>query len=129
MNGLLRLCGLFALLAWFSGTATGQLPGPTVSRIDIKHVGPPAASDEIIRANIRVKVGDRSLPTALDDDVRNLYATGLFYNIRITRDPAADGGIVLTYFVQGKPRLTDVQITGNKKLSKSKIKKKITSKI
>ena len=36
--------------------------------------------------------------------------------------------MVLTYLVQARPRLTDIKIEGNKKLSTSKIRKKITVK-
>ena len=129
MNRLLRLCGLYALLVALCGTAWGQLLAPLkVSSIVVTNVGPPAASDELIRANIRVKAGDLYRPAAVDDDVRNLYATGFFYNIRVSRD-RADDGMVLTYIVQGKPRLTDIKVQGNKKISLAKIKKKITSKV
>ena len=46
----------------------------------------------------------------------------------MTADQANDGGVVLTYLVQARPRLTDIKIEGNKKLSTSKIRKKITVK-
>ncbi len=131
MNRLLRLCGLYALLVALCGTAWGQfapLAPLKVSRIVVTNVGPPAASDEIIRANIRVKAGDPYRPAAVDDDIRNLYATGFFYNIRVTRE-RSDEGMILTYVVQGKPRLTDIKVQGNKKISLAKIKKKITSKV
>lgn len=99
-----------------------------ISRIDIKHVGPASVSDELIRANIRSKKGETYHPITVDDDVRNLYATGLFYNVRVSRDPG-EGGIVLTYVVQANPRLTEIRIEGNERMSTSKIQKKITSKI
>jgi len=70
----------------------GQLNAPKISRIDIKHVGPAAVSDELIRANIRTKPGDPYLPAAVDEDVRGLYGTGLFYNVRITAERLTDGG-------------------------------------
>src|SRR6266496_2181563 len=127
MNRLLRLCGLYALLVALCGTACGQFAPVAplkVSRIVVTNVGPPAASDEIIRANIRVKAGDPYRPAAVDDDVRNLYATGFFYNIQVSRS-RTDDGMVLTYVVQGKPRLTDIKVQGNKKISFAKIKKKI----
>ena len=134
MRFLLRLCGLCALCLWLPA-AFGQLPAGKVSRIDIRHVGPPAVSDELIRANIHIKPGDvydpydarRADPTI--DDVKNLYATGLFYNIRVAAERAADGGVVLVYIVQGKPRLTDIKFQGNKKFDASKLKKKVTSKV
>ena len=61
--------------------------------------------------------------------MRTLYGTGQFYNIRVSVDQAADGGVVLTYIVQGKPRLTDIKFKGNKKYSNSKLQKKITAKV
>ena len=75
-----------------------------------------------------LRVGDAYQPVAVDDDVRNLYATGFFYNIQVTSD-VTPGGVVLTYAVQGKPRLTDIRFQGNKKYSDSKLRKKLTSKI
>lgn len=129
MNRLLRLCGLVALLVSLVETAPAQTSPAKISRIDISHAGPPAASDEIIRSHIRVKVGDEYLPAKLDDDIHTLYATGLFYNIRVRPERAPDGGMVLIYVLQGKPRLTDIQIKGNEKLKTRKIKKEIKSKV
>lgn len=128
---------LLLLLIWvlgFLGPSSSQAqllspsPQPKIVRIDIKHVGPASVSDELIRANIRSKVGEPYHPVTADDDVRNLYGTGLFYNIRVTRD-AAEGGVVITYLVQPNPRLTDIRVEGNSQMRLSKIKAKITSKI
>ncbi|MCU0786409.1 MAG: hypothetical protein MUF81_20680, partial [Verrucomicrobia bacterium] len=129
MKSLLRLCGLCVLLALLCGTAWGQLTAPKVARIAIKHVGPAAVSDDLIRANIRVKPGDPYLPPAVDDDVRSLYGTGLFYNVRVTVEREDAGSLALTYVVQAKPRLTDIKFQGNKKLTTSNLKKKVTSKV
>ena len=123
----LCLCGpilLFALLT----PVLGQPPTSKISRIDIKHVGPAAVSDELIRANIRVKVGDLYQRAAVDDDVRNLYGTGLFCNIRVAEDVTTNG-VVLTYVLQAKPRLTQIEFRGNKKFSNAKLRKKISSKV
>src|SRR6266436_3637851 len=90
------------------GRAEAQFAEGKVAKIEIKHVGPQSVSDELIRANIRVKVGDPYLRTAVDDDVRNLYATGLFYNIRVA-DEITPEGVALTYVVQGNPRLTEIK--------------------
>lgn len=116
--------------AWLPVVHGQQLRGGElrIARIDIKHIGPASVSDELIRANIRCKVGEPFFPITLDDDVRNLYEMGLFYNIRVTRD-TADGGVVLTYIVQPNPRLTEIRIEGNSEMSLSKIQKKITSKV
>lgn len=126
MKALLRLCGLLALFACLP-LAYGQT-GPKIAKVAIQHVGPASVADELIRANIHVKAGDPYLPATVDDDVRNLYATGLFYNIRITAD-RNDEGLILTYVVQAMPRLTDIKFSGNKKFNDTKLKKKLTSKV
>ena len=98
---LRRYCLLLALLIYWVPQTQAQVAPQRVQQIEIRHVGPAAASDELIRANIRVKVGDALVKTNVDDDVRNLYNTGYFYNIRVAEE-RADGGVKLIYVVQGK---------------------------
>jgi len=123
--------GIFCF--WLAGAlgSFAQIPGLSsidVARIDIKHIGPPATGDDYIRAQIRLKPGDPYAPSASDDDVRNLYGTGLFYNIRVNEELTPDG-VALTYIFQGKPRLTEISIQGNSRLKTRKLKKKVTSKV
>jgi outer membrane protein insertion porin family len=100
-----------------------------VSRIEIKHVeNNSLVSDQMIRSNIRVRPGDPYTRAAVDDDVRNLYATGQFYNIRVNEDVSTEG-VALTYVLQGNPRLTEIKFEGNTKYKDSKLKKKVTSKV
>ena len=126
MKFFLRLCGLLVILGCLP-LARGQT-SLQVHKIEIKHVGPPAVSDDLIHSNIRVKVGDPYVRVAVDDDVRNLYLTGQFYNIRVTDEITADG-VVLTYVVQGKPRLLEIKFSGNQKFDTARLRKKLTSKI
>jgi outer membrane protein assembly factor BamA len=63
----------------------------------------------------------------VDDDVRTLYSTGLFYNIRVAEE-RTPLGVSLIYVVQGKPTLTDIRFEGNKKYSGRKLLRKVTSK-
>ena len=128
-RGLLwALCLMAALSLAAQNTEKPDRPVRKVVKIELKHVGPPAASDSLILANIRVKQGEPYLPISVDDDVRTLYATGYFKNIRVD-EKAVEGGINLTYVLQGKLLLTDIKVIGNKELSSSKLRKKITSKV
>lgn len=106
-----------------------QSAGVPIDRVDIKFVGPATVSDQFIRVNIRVKAGDTYRPSATQDDVRSLYGTGQFYNIRVSTEPSTNSGVVLTYIVQARPRVTEVKLEGNKKVSDRKLKKKITVKV
>ena len=72
VEGGSRLSGISWLCVVLLATATSifaQSSSPKVARIEIKHIGPATVSDELIRANIRIKVGDPYLPAAVDDDV------------------------------------------------------------
>ena len=100
--------------------------------MDIKFVGPATVSEQFVRdfSNIRVNPGDTYKINSTQDDVHALYATGQFYNIRVSVDQSTNSsGVVLTYIVQARPRITEIKIAGNKKVSDSKIKKKITVKV
>jgi outer membrane protein insertion porin family len=121
------------LAAWLllGGTQAGwsQTAGANIDRVGIKFVGPATVSEQFIRVNIRAKAGDIYRPSSTQDDVRSLYATGQFYNIRVSTDQSTNGGVLLTYIVQARPRITEITLVGNKKLSDSKLKKKITVKV
>ena len=123
------------LLGWaLSCLASGlqaqvAAPAPVaVLKIVVTNVGPQTVSTALTKANIRVKEGDAYNRSSIDDDVRNLYATGYFLNIRVAEERSPEG-VNLIYVLQGKPKLTDIVLVGNKKLSTSKLKKKLTSKI
>jgi len=113
MKFLLRLCGLFLVLACLPATA--QISSLTISKVEIQHVGPQSVSDELIRANVRVKPGDPYIRAAVDEDIRTLYATHQFYDIRIQTANTPDG-IILTYVLQGNPKLVTIKFQGNKKI-------------
>src|SRR5476651_2538284 len=128
MKSIFRLFGIWLLLGC-AQLAWSQAAGPKIDRVDIKFVGPDSVSEQFIRSNIRVKAGDIYRPNSTQDDIHSLYGTGKFYNIRVSADPADDGGVNLTFIVQARPLITDIKLDGNKKLSDSKLKKKITVKV
>lgn len=131
MKSLLRrYCIILVLLLMAAGTPqiAWSQAGSKVAQIEVQHVGPPAASDELVKANIRIKVGESYTLGSIDEDIRNLYSTGYFYQIRVVEEQVPAGGVKLIYIVQGRPVLTDIRFEGNKKLSAAKLRRKVTSK-
>jgi outer membrane protein insertion porin family len=128
MKSFFRLFGIWLLLGC-AQLAWAQAAGPKVDRVDIKYVGPKSVSEQFIRSNIRLKAGDPYRPNTTEADIHTLYGTGQFDNVRVSVDSQPDGGVVVTYIVQARLRITDIKIQGNKKLSASKLKKKITVKV
>ena len=90
LRELLRVCALSACVCCAT-SVWAQEDLPKISRIEIKFAGPASVSEEIIRSNIRSRVGEPYRPITVDDDINSLYSTDLFYNIRVTRDRAEDG--------------------------------------
>ncbi len=122
-----------ALLALWLGAFSFALSLPAqspsqVKKIELKQVGPQEVSEPLIRANIRVKPGDLFSRLAVDDDIKNLYGTGHFLNIRILEEPTPDG-VILTYILVVRPRVTDIKFTGNTKWDAGALKKVIKSKV
>jgi outer membrane protein insertion porin family len=126
---LRRCCVLLCLLLYWLPNAGAQVqPVVTVKQIEIRHAGPASVSDDLIRANIRVKVGDPFSRTSVDEDVRSLFKTGFFQDIRVAEAPA-EGGVKIIYTCTGKLLLTDIRFTGNTKFSNRELLKKISSKV
>jgi len=130
MKCLIRHGGLWLLMFFCWLPAASAQTGPenkTISQILITNVGPAAASEPLVRANLSVQVGDTFNRAAVNKDIVNLYSTGFFNNIRAVTNED-DHGVVLTYVLQGKLRLTGILFEGNTKFSNSKLLKKVTSK-
>src|SRR6476469_9464622 len=107
---------LFALCC-LAQQAQAQLtppPPPPIHKIIITNVGPQTVSESLVRANMHVKEGDPYVKALIDDDIRNLFATGFFADVRVTEDPTAQG-IDLYYYLQSKLKLVEINFTGNKK--------------
>lgn len=104
-----------------------QLESATVNEILVEHVGPETVSDALVKANIRVKPGDRYNPLSINEDIRNLYVTGYFDTVRVNEDIIGPNQVNLIYYVQGKPLLTDITFTGNRKFNDKRLLKEIES--
>jgi len=128
MKLFFRLLGIWLLFGCVQAAWPQTTAGPKVDRVDIKYNGPASVSEQFVRANISLKAGDIYRPNVTEQDIHSLHGTGQFFDIRVSVDPAPDGGVVVTYIVQANLRITDIKLSGNKKLSDSKLKKKITVK-
>jgi outer membrane protein insertion porin family len=103
-----------------------------VAAIEVKYVGPTSVKETEketeVRQRIRTQVGQAYTPAHVDDDVRSLYSTGRFYNIRVSAQSSSKG-VELVYSVQCNPRLAKVAFTGNSKFSSAQLQKLIRAKV
>jgi outer membrane protein insertion porin family len=120
-------CLLWWALCGFPLPASAQFQlQPKVISIAVSNIGPQSVSESLVRANIRIKEGDTYNRNSVDNDVRNLYATGYFENVNVAEDRKPEG-IALLYMVWPRLKVTDILFSGNKKFSNAKLMKKITS--
>jgi outer membrane protein insertion porin family len=107
--------------------AAGQ-EGPIVREINIEYIGPKTVAKTVILSNMRTTVGQIYSASSVEEDVRNLYATGFFTNLAIKDEPLGDG-VRVNVVVQPKPLVKEIVIRGAKKIKESRVKKEIKSKI
>jgi len=87
----------------------------------------PAMDEDSLRARITSQAGNAYDPAAIDNDIKSLYETGWFRNIRVTSTDSSEG-VILNYVLEAKPELTQIRFTGNSRLSSESLAKLIKSK-
>ncbi len=106
----------------------GSQNGPIVREINIEYIGPKTVAKTVILSNMRTTVGQVYSAPSVEEDVRNLYATGFFTNLAIKDEPLGDG-VKVNVVVQPKPLVKDIVVKGASKIKVSRVKKEIKSKI
>jgi outer membrane protein insertion porin family len=107
---------------------SGGQQGPIVRAINIEYLGPKTVSQSVILSNMRTTVGDVYSASSVEEDIRNLYATGFFTNLQIRDEPMGDG-VQVDVLVQPKPLVKQIVINGTKKIKLARVRKEIKSKI
>lgn len=97
---------------------------PIVREIIVRKIGPVTISEAAVRANIRTQVGKPLSRSTLDEDVRTLYLSGNFLNVRVSYEPDADG-VKVTFTIQGKATIKDVQIKGWKRIPVMRLQRQV----
>ena len=96
--------------------------------IDVQYSGPATASKEAILAHMRTAVGQPYSDTVVEEDIRNLYKTGVVQNVRIFAQPQEDGVKVIVA-VQTRQILRELVIDGAHRVSAKKLRKEISVKL
>jgi len=101
--------------------------GPTVKEIEVQYAGPASISKEKILANMRTAVGKPYDDKVVEEDIRNLYATGSVTNVRIFGENK-DGGVKVIVVVMAKASISEVVINGAEKVKQGRVRKELSAK-
>ncbi len=107
---------------------SGGQNGPVVREIDIQFIGPKTVAKSVILSNMRTSVGQVYSAASVEEDIRNLYATGFFTNLAIKDEPLGDG-VKVNVIVQPKPLVKEIVIKGAGRIKESRVKKEVKSKL
>ncbi len=102
--------------------------GPIVREIDIEYIGPKTVAKSVILSNMRTTVGEIYSASSVEEDVRNLYATGFFTNLAIKDEPLGDG-VRVNVVVEPKPLVKEIVINGAHEVKEKRLRKEIKSKV
>lgn len=94
---------------------------------EVRLEGLQRANKDFVRLKIRTKGGDEFSRVVVDEDIRNLMATGDFRNVTVAVNETAEG-VEVVYVFEENPLIRDVSFTGNETISDKKLVKKIEPK-
>jgi outer membrane protein insertion porin family len=123
---LVCIVGLVAAVPQFGVAQLGR--PPIVSKIDVQYAGPATLSQDRIIANMRTRVGKPYSEQLIEDDIRNLYATGNVENVRIFGEPIGNEEVRVIVMLQTKAVVGSVEFEGVSAVSVSRLRGKISSK-
>jgi len=118
----------FALLFALLPASSAHAQGVKIRAIEVQYTGPETISRERILAQIRTAVGQTYSDAIAEQDIRNLYSTGLVQNVRIFGQQQGDGVKVIVA-VQTRGVVNEIEIDGATRLSAKSLRKKIALKV
>ncbi len=112
---------------FFSFLASDDLAAAGKQISTIKVEGNKAISTATIMNRLKIKPGDEFEESAVNKEIKRLYATGYFADVFAEIEDRPEGVVVLFTVVE-KPIIKEIQFQGNARIKTSKLLKKITLK-
>ncbi|RKY42366.1 MAG: outer membrane protein assembly factor BamA [Candidatus Makaraimicrobium thalassicum] len=95
--------------------------------IDIRVKGNKAVSTSTILNKLKLKAGDLFEESALNKELKRLYATGYFGDVFVETEERPEG-IIVIFAVTEKPTVEKIEFQGNVRIKKGRLAKKISVK-
>lgn len=111
---------------WGQNSTQGR--NPSVVEIEVQYAGPATVSKEKLLSNMRTRVGQPFSEQVVEEDIRNLYATGNVVNVRIFGE-VVEKGVKVIVVLQSKATVSGLEIVGSKEFKASRLMEKIKTKV
>ena len=129
----LKLLLLLSAPAALAGDGEGPIPpaaraldweGMEVSSVRVE--GNRRVEEAAVLAAVQIRQGQRLSEQRIREDIKSVYRSGFFRDVRVDVTPAdLEGGAVVTFLVQENPAVREVVISGNKKIEEDDIREVI----
>jgi outer membrane protein insertion porin family len=80
--------------------------------------------EAVILGRVQTKVGSAFNPSQLTEDIRAIFGLGFFDDVQM-RVEDFEGGVKVTFVVEERPFVRDVEFTGNRKFSTAELQEKV----
>lgn len=120
---------VFTCAAAFAQQAHGQTGASVQEKriADIKVQGNSAISTATILNRLKIQPGDQFDESALNKEIKRLFATGYFNDVSIETEDLPEG-VLITFTVVEKPLIEKITFRGNSRIKSLRLEKKLTIK-
>ena len=112
MISLIRFNFIAAFTALFLFIGLASSPAEKITDISIQYMGAESVDQSAIMAQIRTKAGSELDPQIVEEDIKNLYSSGLVESVRVLTEPKGNG-LKVIYLVQTRSTLGEISFIGN----------------
>jgi len=124
----LSILVLTFFVAGFHGPVRAQGRNSDDKRIsDVQVEGNKAVSTATILSRLKMKPGDMFVESALNKELKRLYAMGYFADVFVETEERAEGMVVIFTVIE-KPVIKRIEFRGNVKIKDAHLAKKLTVK-
>lgn len=103
---------------------TTQAPAKEPIVVEVQIQGLKKINEGAVRRHISQQVGLPLSPEKITKDIKDIYETGYFDDVKVDVEPE-EGGLKLIYIVKEKPSIVRVSFSGNKKIETDKLNEQV----
>ncbi len=97
-----------------------------ISELNFKQQSKIQLPREQLLLHIQQRVGASHDPKMVNEDIKRLFKTGIFQDVKAESVTKNDGTVALTYILTAKPRVRHVKFNGNAKFNNHDLYKEVT---
>ncbi len=125
MNRWIRVITVVAFFAVVASGAFAQQGGKRIKLLGLSVEGNKTVDENLVKLTSGLVVGTYITADDIQTAIKQLWDLGMFADIQVLLDRQIGNNLYLTIKVEEYPHLSEIQITGNKKVKEKDLKKEL----